>query len=483
MELCISNEPVRIARPGGQVQFVEDWEHRIVALEGGWWAGKTYAGSGKLATLHQYNAFRCKKPYCRQCFSGKPCKDARPTFCNSLVVASSYGEASDYCIPALAEVLEENNLSWRWIAGSNATKGSLSGPLMLIPDLGTYKNPSVILVRSAQHPESITGFTVAQAWGDESARWGYKIDDPKSNAVLQMYGRVRDERAKFRQILFTYTNEGDHTFIYEEIHKSLPDRAVYTAKTRDNPTAMDSGYYQAQLTALPPELAEQYLDGKAVHLAGGMVYNRFSKILNVDDGVILSPHLPMQISIDFNVNPGTHLNIGQHDRSRDILTVAKEMFGKRWSTVEIMQAFVDWVRQANWQWTYPLEVYGDASGRASSTTNGDSNLDIIISILSQAKIPYVMCFPVSNPAVSERVNSVNIALRDISDQPHIKIHPSCLILIRDYEKLPRDKRGDIDKNSNVELSHSSDADGYRIWYLRPLRKFTFKQQGQFSVSA
>jgi hypothetical protein len=462
MEICIEKEAVRTANQGGQQQFVEDWQHRIVALEGGQYAGKTYAGAGKLATLHLFNAYF---------------DDGSPTFCSSLVVAPNFGDAQNYCVPALFDTLEEQNLSFDFIASGSGSRGRWKGPLIIIYDLGTVKHPSVMLIRSAEHPEAITGFTVAQAWGDEPARWNCSSSEPQKNPVLQVYGRVRDPRAKFNQILFTYTNEGDTTFIYEEMRKPLPDRKHYRAKTNENPVAKD--FETAQRMALTPELAEQYLDGKAIHFAGGLVYNRFDFALNVDEAVILNPILPMQLSLDFNIAPGMHANIGQHDTSLDMLTICHELFGKRWSTVEIMRAFVDYVRKINWLWTHPLEVYGDATGHSKSTTTGESNYDIITSILAQANIPYRLFIPLSNPPVCDRVNSVNMALRDISDQPHCKIHPSCVILIFDYRKISRDKRGDIDK-SNVELSHSSDADGYRINYLRPLRKYSITPD-RFSV--
>jgi hypothetical protein len=60
-------------------------------------------------------------------------------------------------------------------------------------------------------------------------------------------------------------------------------------------------------------------------------------------------------------------------------------------------------------------------------------------------------------------------LLDIAEgKVHYLIHPDCAKLINDFEKLKWDN-GEIGKKDR-NLSHPSDAEGYRIHWIRPVRK-------------
>ena len=95
-------------------------------------------------------------------------------------------------------------------------------------------------------------------------------------------------------------------------------------------------------------------------------------------------------------------------------------------------------------------------------------------------IPYRQKVPKSNPLVSDRINAVNCALLDISGEKHCYIHPRCKRLIDDLRKMQRDKYGEIDKKDR-KLSHASDAVGYKIWWIRPVRIERSKLGGRFGI--
>ena len=212
-----------VPNPGGQEDLVADWEHFVVAAEGGWFSGKTFIGARKLLTLHMRNARD---------------DEGEPTYVASATIAPTYGNAMDFCVPELQDAADEAGLSWRWV-GSHTTiaNGRWAGPAIILPDLGTRKKPSVIIIRSADNPQSITGWSVGGLWGDEPARWPEDLDDPKKDALTQVTGRVRDPAAWLNQIILTYTNEGDLTRVYEFMHENNPDRALYRIPTSENPHA------------------------------------------------------------------------------------------------------------------------------------------------------------------------------------------------------------------------------------------------------
>jgi hypothetical protein len=71
--------------------------------------------------------------------------------------------------------------------------------------------------------------------------------------------------------------------------------------------------------------------------------------------------------------------------------------------------------------------------------------------------------------VKARIDSMNDALRGGDGKVHYMVHPDCKRLIADFKTLQRGEDGLIDK-SDADLSHASDADGYRVFWRRPIRR-------------
>lgn len=459
MKLCLSPEPVITPNPGGQEQFANDWEHFIVSAEGGWYSGKTFIGAAKEVTGHLHNAFD---------------ENDEPTFIPSLCVAPTYSNAMDFCVPHLQDRITETGLSYHWVGGGSLSGGRYSGPALIIPELGTKRNPSVILIRSADVPKRIAGFTVGIAWGDEPARWKTDRFNPLNDPFIQLTGRVRQpdvktgKKARLLQILLTYTNEGDATRVYEEMHSGKTDRALYRIPTRENPAARD--FEQRQKGVLTPELAEQYLGGKAASFSGGKVYGSFDYALHVNANVKLRRGIPLHISLDFNIVPGMHLEVGQYHHDLDLFTTVHEIHGPRMDVGQAMDVLVAYLKEIKWNFdeSGPLEVFGDATGKSEWAGTGQSCYHIVQVHLKSQQIPYRLRVPRANPQVVDRVNAVNCALMDVEKKIHWHIHTSCERLTEDLRKLIRDKYGDISLEDR-KLSHASSAEGYRIWFIRPIR--------------
>jgi len=457
---------------GGQRDFVYDFKHRYIAIEAGWMSGKTYAGARKLISLHLLNSVDAR---------------GKPTYVPSLVVAPSINALEDFMIPELEKACSEINLDFEYQPGKRR---------VALPDLGHRGGMiSHIKMRTAERPDLITGFEVGAIWGDEAARWKCDMHNPKNDPFIQCIGRLRHPKANILQALFTYTNEGDTTRVYKWIREQNEqrDRAVYQARTLDNPVAKD--FYEAMSGALTDDLKVQYLEGGAITLSGGNVYRAFNPDVNIDQNIGYDFNLPLQISIDFNISPGMHLIIGQYDLEKDLFTAIDECFVRRGSVREIVEEFGRRIKHiieasAGKRFPFPaLEVYGDATGKSEWAGTGESCYMILgdgLTLLQKrlnvdfgvrAKIPKV------NPYIEERINAVNVAFRDLNGNCHYKIHPRCERLIRDYKELKRNAKGEVDKNSDPELSHASDAEGYRIHYQRPVRKIGNRMGGRVSVNA
>jgi len=451
---------------GGQTDFAFDDLHRYVALAGGWGSGKTWIGARKLIRLHAYNAF----------------DDAgNPTFVPSAVVAPTYQNAMDYDVPAIQDALADLGLSYTWRGSGSLCGGRFSGPAIIIPDWGTRDHPSVILFRTADAPERITGWEVGAGWGDEPSRWPRNDDDPKRDPFIQFMGRVRHPKARRCQMLFTFTHEGQGTRVFKEFSGTDLEHIIYTAPTKQNPHV--ATFQESLRGVLDPRLAQQYLDGIALNLRGMPVYPYFSQEpgRNVDPTIMLDRSLPLHLRMDFNSAPGMHALIGQYDEKRDLFTSWWEFFEdgltiRRLLADMLPRMFLEQSIVKDGRFTFPeLHVFGDASGGSRNPGHAETNWDYVVQGLQALQLPFKLRVPRGNPFVEDRINAVNAALCDLSGTVHWKCHPRCQRLINDLSTMVRDKDGCIDKR-DINLSHASDADGYAIWYLRPIHRRYFEPQ-------
>ena len=434
------------ANRGGQSRFMRDFSHRYVALEGGWGSGKTWSAARKLLLLHIHNA------------------DGGRRKVQSVAVAPTYPLAKKIVIPELMDACEESGLGPEWRAADNE---------IVFPKSSLDR----IMIQSAERPDRIAGWEVGAFWGDEAARWKEDRENPRNDPLTQLKGRLRHKHARILQGMFSYTNEGDHTAIYEEFHKGDPDHALYRASTADNPTVAD--FHADMLRQLTPELAKQYIEGSAINLRGSHAYGVFDDAVNVDETIELYTGRPLHLSLDFNINPGMHGVIGQHNETADELTAVHELHAPRLDVRGLFDMLRNLIASlGGWKWT-ELHVFGDATGKSEWAGTAESCYDIVLESLKHAGIPYRLRVPAANPAVTDRVNAVNVALLDLQGRAHYRIHPRCIRLINDFRKVHWGDDGKIDK-TNSDLTHASDAEGYRIEYIRPVRR-PAKVSGRFSV--
>ena len=446
--------------PSAQALFLDDYVHRYCGFVAGWGGGKTWAGARKLVNLHLLNAF----------------DDAgRPTTVKGLAIAPTYQIAATVLVPEIRQALAEADLSHRFL-------GDQRRFCFVLPDLGMIDRPSEILVRSAERPDRLVGFEVGHLWGDEAGRYRQNEDDPTDDAMIQAEGRLRDPNARILQANYTFTHEGDCTAVFrrfEEDFSGHPDYGLYRGRSDANPLMCH--YARQMRRRLSPQLAAQYLDGQAVNQRGGRVYGEFNANSNVDPNLALSAALPLHLSIDFNIDPGMHAVLGQHDPASGRLTAVYELHEPRMDLRQMFVALRELIERQLGGWRWPqLLVFGDASGSGKWAGSGESCWDIAHEVMRNAGLPFKLKVPKANPPVVDRVNAFNCALRGFDDRVRYVMHPRCQLLLRDLKQL-RWSDGQVDK-SDRRLSHAVDAEGYRVHYLLPIRPILTGGSGSIGFS-
>lgn len=418
-------------RSEGQRDFLQNLTHRYVAFEAGWGSGKSFCGSRKLLYLHWLN-------------------NRHGQNVPQLAVAPTYGNARDFVVPALLDGCEELGWPVRW-NGQNK-------------DI-TFKDGSYppIMVRTADDPSLITGFQVGAAWCDEAARYKEDSHNPRYDAIAQIDGRVRHPKAAVTQIMFTYTNEGDQTKIYRMMRSGSPDCAKYTATTASNWELAE--WAEVQRRNLTPEMAEQYLDGGAMSLTGNNVYVSFSRATHVAP-CKLDKRRPIDLAVDFNISPGMHGLIGQHDDAGGFSVVA-EIHRKGMSVEHMVR---EGVAPLSHQYPEtPWRVYGDPAGSARSVSDGRTDYQVLRQAMVSVGVTPSLHIRKSDPGQINRVNAVNVALRNAEGVSRVRIDPSCTGLLDDLQRVKWDDTGKIDKRDG-SITHFSDALAYWIEAVEPIRR-------------
>jgi hypothetical protein len=212
----------------------------------------------------------------------------------------------------------------------------------------------------------------------------------------------------------------------------------------------------------------------------GRAYWPFQESLHCTARLEYAPRAPLIFCFDFNVDPGVaavcqELRLpGEYQRDelgRPILSrpiVGTAVIGEVWiprnsNTVAVCRKLIeDWGAHEG-----IFRCYGDSTGGARGTAQiQGSDWDLIRREFDRAwpgRVDYVV--PAANPSERSRVNAVNSRLQSSDGTIRLLVHPlKAPHMVKDFEGVTvlTGGSGELDKKSNRELTHISDAIGYYI---------------------
>ena len=310
-------------------------------------------------------------------------------------------------------------------------------------------NGSQIIFRSADSPERLVGFEIADAVIDEADT--LRIDQART-VWTKMLGRIRERKPDNspNTLAAVSTPEG-FGFMYEMWGKEKREGyELIKAPTSSNPYLPDGYIAQLQATYSGSQLSA-YLDGNFVNLNAGSVYHEFDRNLNATSQTIMADDV-LHIGLDFNV---ANMSAVVHVVRGDSVHAVNEITGV-FDTPTMGRILKE---------KYPAHrilIYPDASGNARKSNNAsESDHSILRSFGFQVLVNS------RNPFVKDRVLSVNAMINNQGERRYFVNPQYCPSLTESLEKQSYDiKTGDPDKKGGFD--HVVDATGYFIAYKYPL---------------
>lgn len=310
----------------------------------------------------------------------------------------------------------------------------------------TVSGGGQIIFRTMDRPERIVGFEVSDSFLDE-------LDTLKTEKAREVWEKVisRNRQKKpdgsLNTVAIGTTPEG-FRFVYERWKRNaINGYELIKASTYSNSKNLPDGYIESLINTYPSNRLSAYLDGEFVNLTSGSVYTEFDRKKNASNETI-QPKEPLHIGLDFNVG---NMAAGIHVLRDDCPHAVNEFTG-----VLDTPAMIALIKRE--YDGHKIIIYPDASGKSRKSVNASES---DLTLLRQAG--FQVFVNNSNPAVKDRVLSVNAILGDGRYKINID---KCPHLVEGLEKQAYDKNGEPDKTSG--LDHIIDASGYFITYRYPI---------------
>jgi len=313
-----------------------------------------------------------------------------------------------------------------------------------------------IIFRTMDNPDRIVGYEVAHSICDE-------LDTLPIEKARNVWNKVI---ARNRQKAYTVdgqpipnsvavatTPEG-FRFVHERwVRNKAPGYALFRARTLDNAANLPDGYIENLQNSYPSALLAAYLDGEFCNLTSGSVYAEFDRALNASFETIQG---------------GDHLHVGMDFNVGKMSAVIHVLRGDDPHAVAELTGVFDTPAMALLLTRFAghsITVYPDASGNSRKSNNASES---DISILRQSGLR--VCVNPTNPAVKDRVLSLNRMIHcDFIRRYRVNIE-HCPDLVESLEKQAYDKNGEPDKSGGFD--HVIDAAGYFIAYRYPIKRNT-----------
>lgn len=332
----------------------------------------------------------------------------------------------------------------------------------------TLTNGATISVIGSDQSDKLRGAYLTLAIFDEAAfhRQGYW-----SRVIRPMLGRI----TPFGQAVWLSTPDGHNEF-YDLFQRGQDPTKEEWASWQF--TSMDGGFVpESEVMAAKDGMTEE--DWRQEYLgefvaSAGRAYYAFDRKVNCKK-VQHVPAMDIHWAWDFNENPACHSTLC-HIHEKKVYAFDEIAIG---NTQRACEEFI--LRYPKASLLDPktgkmpaIHIYGDASG--TRATSGLTDYMMIQHMLHEYGYPEpTIKVDASNPLVKNRVNSVNVMLKNAAGESRIFINgEKCTRLIKDFENVKWARNQQLDKVTDHTLTHASDGFGYMVWQEFPIESPAIK---------
>lgn len=248
-----------------------------------------------------------------------------------------------------------------------------------------------------------------------------------------------------------------------------PDTEAFTWRSADILPAHVIEHARANMD--PKSFREQF--EASWETAGGAIYDQFTKA-NVRP-CKYNPDKVIYVGSDFNVNPMAWVLMHIYEKKR--IEVFDEIYLRDTNT----QRTLDHLFEKYQAHKAGFKFYGDAAARQRHTAAVQSDYLLILADPRFRKLRRAVRYRRSNPAQADRYAAVNAKLCNAAGERNLFIDPKCEHLIADLEACYI-KPGTREAATGGDLTHPSDALGYPVHMLFPIRVMTNSVGGRLSVA-
>lgn len=311
---------------------------------------------------------------------------------------------------------------------------------------------SRVLFRSLDAYERLRGTNLAWFGVDE-------LTYVKEQAWLRLEARPRDPKATDLVGFGVWTPKGFDWVAKRFRDEPVEGHGLIEAGPFENRYILRQtpDFYERLKASYDESFYQQEALGQYLNLQAGRVYYTFERKEHVANHAV-DPTEPLLWSWDFNINPMSSVIC---QRVGDVVYVSDEIVLQTSSTPEVCAEFLERYGEHR----AGVKVYGDASGRHSSTVTGTSDYQYIRKFFAgQRSLRGTVRVAASNPPVRDRINLVNARLKNANGERRLFVDRGCRQMVKDFEEVCyKPDSGQIDKDRDAQRTHLSDALGYLLW--------------------
>ena len=259
-----------------------------------------------------------------------------------------------------------------------------------------------------------------------------------------------------------------------------PDWAFIKAPSTANPLFTQDEFEAARRSMSEAQFAQEIL-AEFRDLTAGRAYINFSAdnlktTCPFIPGKDFHPMLNVVLGADFNLSPMSW-TLGQTRANQ--WWWFDEIHLKNSHTQEAaldLAEKINLLKAQGYRAEPNLIICGDATSKSGQrAAAGQSDYDILKSILKLKGVTFRDETPDSNPAVKDRVNAVNSKCRDANGEFHLFVNPrTCPELKTDLERTvwKPGSTATLDEGPARERTHASDSIGYPIHAMTPIKSIS-----------